>query len=344
MEGGARWPADHALSRQSRVSRGPGPRRRARDRASLRAPLRPHRSGGDGGLAGRCPGTAARRLARSQSVSKVMAHRASLHSMPDQRLGTGTTPPGSPIDQSSARQRLRILVLLPFTPRLDARHGGRAAAALVARLAERHDVALLCLRPVDGEPVDDMLRGRCELVEEVSLGGSVPWRRPRLLWALARGRPIEVSDSFHPQFAQRTRALARDWRPDVVHLELERMAQYLGALADQPAARVLVAHEPAGANAADLYRASRGIHPVRYLDQRAWRRFEPRALRTLDALVCYTERDRRILAAVAPGVRTTTIPLAADLPEQALDPLGSDPPNVLFVGGFGHPPNVNAAM
>jgi polysaccharide biosynthesis protein PslH len=256
-----------------------------------------------------------------------------------------TTPPGSPIDPSSARQRLRILVLLPFTPRLDAPHGGRVAAALIARLAERHDVALLCLRPVDGEPVDDMLRGRCGLVEEMSLGGSVPWRRPRRLWALARGRPIEISDSFHPQFAQRARALARDWRPDVVHLEMERMAQYLGALSDQPAARVLVAHEPAGANAADLYRASRGTdRVVRYLDQRAWRRFEPRALRTLDALVCYTERDRRILAAVASGVRTTTIPFAADLPEQALDPLGSDPPNVLFVGGFGHPPNVNAAV
>jgi glycosyltransferase involved in cell wall biosynthesis len=198
---------------------------------------------------------------------------------------------------------------------------------------------------VDGEPVDDVLRGRCELVEEVSLTGSGPWRRPRLLWALARGRPIEVVDSFHPHFAERTRTLAQEWRPDVVHLELERMAQYLGVLADQPAARVLVAVEPAGATAADLYRASRGTERVvRYLDHRAWRRFEPKALRALDALVCYTERDRRILAAVAPGVRTTTIPLAAELPAQALDPLGSEPPNVLFVGGFGHPPNVNAAV
>lgn len=249
----------------------------------------------------------------------------------------GPTPPAS---------RLRILVLLPFTPRLDARHGGRATAALLARLAERHDLTLLCLRAADHEPVDDVLRERCTLVEEVSLEEATgQWRGPRLMWGLLRGRPVEVVDSYHPAFTSRIRRIARDWGPEIVHLELERMAQYLDALTDDPAARVLVAVEAAGAKALDLYLASHGRERVlRYLDLRAWRRFEPAALRRLDALVCYTERDRRMLASIAPGLPARTIPLGVELPEEALDPVGSEPPSVVFVGGFGHPPNVEAAV
>jgi glycosyltransferase involved in cell wall biosynthesis len=256
-----------------------------------------------------------------------------------------TVPPESSPDRRSPARRLRILVLLPFAPRLDAPHGGRSTAALVARLAERHDVGLLCLRKPDEEPVDDLLRDRCDLVEEVMLEGvGARWRKPRLLWALAQGRPVEVADTFHPDFTRRARALVTDWRPNVLHLELERMAQYLDGL-DCRTARVLVAVEPAGATASDLYRSSRGMERlVRYLDLTAWRRFEPKALGCVEAIVCYTDRDRRLLSALAPDVLTRTIPLAVDLPEQASDPLGSKAPNILFIGGFGHPPNVDGAV
>ena len=256
------------------------------------------------------------------------------------------TRPESSIGRTAPDRRLRILVALPFTPRLDARHGGRASAALVARLAERHDLALLCLRAPDHEPVDDVLRERCAIVEELPVKGAAPWSRPtRLLWGLVQGRPIEVVDSHHPELTRRVRTIASDWQPEIVHLELERMAQYLGALPDDRAARVLVAVEAAGAKALDLYRASRGLQRVvRYLDLRAWRRFEPAALRALDALVCYTERDCRILAATVPGVAARTIPLGVEIPEEALDPRGSEPPSVVFVGGFGHPPNVDGAV
>ena len=45
--------------------------------------------------------------------------------------------------------RLRILVATPFAPRVDASHGGRVTASLLARLAERHQIALVCLRASD---------------------------------------------------------------------------------------------------------------------------------------------------------------------------------------------------
>jgi glycosyltransferase involved in cell wall biosynthesis len=39
-----------------------------------------------------------------------------------------------------------------------------------------------------------------------------------------------------------------------------------------------------------------------------------------------------------------TIPLCIDVPQSPLDPVGASPPAVLFVGGFGHLPNVDAAV
>ena len=66
--------------------------------------------------------------------------------------------------------RSRLLFLLPFVPRLDARHGGRTTAGLIARLAERHDAALICLRAPGEGSVDTVIRERCQLVEEVPAG------------------------------------------------------------------------------------------------------------------------------------------------------------------------------
>jgi glycosyltransferase involved in cell wall biosynthesis len=240
----------------------------------------------------------------------------------------------------------RLLFLLPFVPRLDARHGGRTTAGLIARLADRHDAALICLRAADEGSVDAAIRKRCELVEEVPANSLSPASRGiRLLWWLAMGHPIEVFDSSSRDFGERVRTVARDWRPDVIHLELERMAHYLDALAGAEASRVLVAMEAAGRTALDIKRAARGAQRiVRTLDLRAWRRYEPTALRQVDAVVCYTERDRQALRSIAPDVPIARIPLCLDVPHQPLDPLGASPPAVLFVGGYGHLPNVDAAV
>jgi glycosyltransferase involved in cell wall biosynthesis len=242
--------------------------------------------------------------------------------------------------------RRRILFLLPFAPRLDARHGGRTTAGVVARLAERHEAGVLCLRAPDEEPVDAVIRERCTFVEEVAAppAASGP-RAARVLFGLAGGRPIQVTDSASGDFTRRVRALAGEWPADVIHLELERMAQHLGAPAGEEAVRVLVATEAAGSAADEIARAARGPRRlVRALDARAWRLYEREALRRVDGVVCYTDRDRGKLAALAPGLPMETIPLVTELPQRALDPAGASPPEVLFVGGFGHPPNVDAAV
>src|SRR5215216_2950204 len=92
---------------------------------------------------------------------------------------------------SSARERRKVLVCVPFPPRLDARHGGKATAQLLHRLAERNDVALLCFRAPDAEGVDPAISDRCASVEEIPLPGVGRSFARNFVWALGllRGLP-----------------------------------------------------------------------------------------------------------------------------------------------------------
>jgi glycosyltransferase involved in cell wall biosynthesis len=243
-------------------------------------------------------------------------------------------------------RRLRLLFLLPFSPRRDARHGGKATAELVTRLAERHHAALVCLRAPDEDPPEPDLVDRLARLELIPAPGR-DWRRPlRLAGSLARGLPIEVADSWSADAARRIRELVRTWQPELVHAEMERMAPYLRALESSAAARMLVAHEPASHSALERFLVARGARrALRYLDLRAWRRLEQAFLPRLHALVVYTGRDRCILSEVAPGVPIETIPLRVGIPRRPLHPAGSpEEASLVFVGGFGHPPNVDAAL
>ena len=246
--------------------------------------------------------------------------------------------------------RLRVLVLLPFAPRFDSPHGGRATAEYLIRLARRHDVALLCLRE-PGEPqTEQALRDACAFVEETELSGhsgddsTGGVRRRRRLWGLVRGTPMQVSEWHSSVFERGARASVESFAPDILHVEPLAMAQYLDDV-DGVAPVVLVAHEPVAQTADEVYRASHGIDRVaRWLDRRAWRKFEQEAISRADAVVVLTERDRRALETAAAGTYIVPIPLGVEIPPEPLDPVGTPPPSVLFVGGYGHPPNVEAAL
>jgi polysaccharide biosynthesis protein PslH len=253
-----------------------------------------------------------------------------------------------PGDGGSSERR-RILVALPYTPRRNARHGGKAFLPLLLRLAERHRIALIHFRQPGEEPVDAALRERCDLVESVELAdpSAAPHRTTRaarVLTRLVTGTPVQVGDLESGEYAERLRRLAATWGPDVIQVELEAMAQYLDAVSDSSTPRVLVLHEPAGRTADEIQRTMRGPERlVRVLDARAWRAFERRVAGLADAVVVLTEADRHGAAGVAAGRPIHTIPLALELPPEPLDPLGTTPASIVFVAGFRHPPNVDAA-
>lgn len=218
------------------------------------------------------------------------------------------------------------------------------------RLAALHPVALLYLRRPEEPPIDEALRRRCALVQEVMLPGNAEsplQRRARDLraeLALFRGVPLWVSYTWSARFAKVLREMVAGWRPDIVQIEYHIMGQYLRALGRSRAPTVLRQHEPGAATARHRNSRRRGIgRLVSALDGVVWRRYEHDLMRRADAVVTFTSQDLATLRELAPSAPLVQIPLAIDLPDRAADPVGASPPQLLFIGSFIHPPNVAAA-
>jgi glycosyltransferase involved in cell wall biosynthesis len=230
-------------------------------------------------------------------------------------------------DEAAVSQHMKVLVLAPFPPRRDAPHGGsRWIAGLVRALARSHSVALVTLRGLGEDGVDESIRDVCDLVVEVerrtartSLANA--WRERQRFALAASGAPgWAVGFSVRALAGELARVVAA-WQPDVAHIESFVMAQYATALDPVP---VVVVDQDAADTSASMGR------------------FRARVLRDVDAVVALTERDHATLEALVPSTRIEQIPLAVDLPTTPLDPVGNGR-DVLFVGNFIHPPNVEAA-
>ncbi len=246
----------------------------------------------------------------------------------------------------TAPPRRRVLCLLPFPPDPDGKHGAaRMTGQLLHSLAGSHDIAALHLRAREEPPLDPALRDRLALVVQVDRpsleGGGSTLRALRRARGLLGGTPTWAMDWAVPEFARTVRDIAAEWRPDVIQAELHIMGQYLSDLT-QPT--VLVEHDPGAASAAGLAVWERGARSVgRRVDAAVWRQYEARVLMTADAVVAFTEADRSALSALAPAARVIRIAPGIAIPAQPSDPVGTDPPRVLFLGSFVHPPNVEAA-
>lgn len=253
--------------------------------------------------------------------------------------------PAETASTNPARRR-RILVCSPFPPRLDARHGGKATAQLLLQLAERNDIALLCLHEAGADRVDPAIAARCARVEEIQLAadGALA-RRVRWTWGLVRGLPPWAADCRSDAFATRLECLLEQWRPDVAEIHLQAMAQYVEPLRRRGLGKVLVDYDPASAWAEEMARTASGIRRVaRWIEVLAWRHYERTTRPRFDTIVVFAERDLADVAPTAGEARLLRIPLAVDVPAEPLDAIGAEPPTILFFGSFGHHPNVDASL
>jgi glycosyltransferase involved in cell wall biosynthesis len=224
-------------------------------------------------------------------------------------------------------------------------------AQLLAALTSRHSIALVYLRSPDEPPLDDIFYERCDLIEEVPrlwTGRSLAQRavrNGRIVASLLSLRPMWVTDWASEQYHERVRTLAQVWQPDIVQIEYHVMGQYLLALDGYKAPCILVEHEP-GVYAAPYLK---GLHPAfnrlaHSLDKIAWKRFELGVIRKVQAVVVFTERDRRAIEGFGLQTPIWRIPVGTMIPDQPLNPLGRPPLSLLFVGNFLHPPNIEAAL
>jgi glycosyltransferase involved in cell wall biosynthesis len=251
----------------------------------------------------------------------------------------------APRDTSRASAR-RVLVCTPFTPRLDARHGGKATSQLLLQLAERNDIALLCLRAPGEDAVDPAIADRCAVVEEVATqtNGFIP---RRLAWGagMLMGLPPWALDCRTPAYSAAFERLIDQWRPQVVEFHLQVMAQYVRRLKGRQLPTILIDYDPPSAWAEDMVRTTRGLTRLaRRAEATAWRRYERSTRPRFDAIAVFAERDLADVRPTAGKASLLTIPLAVDVPATPLSAAGADPPTILFVGAFAHYPNVDSAL
>lgn len=247
---------------------------------------------------------------------------------------------------------IRLLLVVPFSPRKDTRHGGRVVAQLLDRLVDRHHVALVYLRHPGTGPVDETLARRCQLVREVELTergdfGATWRRRLHVVMAPLTGYPAAVADLRERGFVRACLEVQRRWRPDVVQVEHDDLAHCGLALRRQggDAALVLTCHEPGALASEHQAQTTSGRQRLAHrINVIGWGRYWSRTLPAFDAVVTFTDSDRAVIERSVAGLRFATIGLGIDVPEEPLSPTGSGEPNVMFVGGYRHPPNTDAAL
>lgn len=249
--------------------------------------------------------------------------------------------------------QLRLLYLLPFAPRTDALHGGsRAMGQLLSKMSANHKVALLYLRSPDEPPLEKELEEKCELVEEVARPwgkseGLLFWiRNTRLIASLLfMLRPMWVTDWASNAFRKRVRQFIRRWPADIVFFEYHIMGQYLPEFKGTGLPKVLTIYEPGTRSAPYLKRLNPEINRlIDAVDKLAWRRYERSILGNFQALVVFTDGDRKIYHDMNSEIPIWKIPLGTIIPDHSLNPSGKPPLCLLFYGNFLHPPNIDAAV
>ena len=115
---------------------------------------------------------------------------------------------------------------------------------------------------------------------------------------MLRGLPPWATDCRSSEYAARLERLLDDWRPDVVEIHLQAMAQYVAAATASNVPRILVDYDPPSAWAQDVFAMTTGPRRLaRKVEVGAWRRYERATRPRFDAIVVFAERD---VAAVQP--------------------------------------------
>jgi glycosyltransferase involved in cell wall biosynthesis len=166
----------------------------------------------------------------------------------------------------------------------------------------------------------------------------------RIIVSLLLLRPVWVGDWFSSEFAKRALVLAEGFRPEIIQSELHVMGQYFSALRHLGAKRVLVEYESSARAALYLQNLPWVVRDlVQGIEKISWQQYEKNIYRQVDAIVAFTPADQKSISQTAGRIPIYIISPGTPITEYPLNPLGSSPPNLLFIGNFYHPPNADAA-
>ena len=219
----------------------------------------------------------------------------------------------------------RILIASPYMP-FPLAHGGAVRMFnLMRAAAPDFDQILVVFAHELAQPPKELLELFVEIVVVKRVGTHlIPFN----------SRPQVVEEFSSPAFSQALRQTVRKWQPGVVQLEFTQMAQYSKDCI--PAKTILVEHDIT----LDLYQQL--LHQNEDWESRLqwnmWVNFETTAWQEMDAIVVMSEKDLTTVG----SPKAVAIRNGVDLDRFRPSVEEPNPASLLFIGSFGHLPNVMA--
>jgi len=239
---------------------------------------------------------------------------------------------------------VRLMLIAPFLPAEDSRHGGaRLLFEMVRELGRRHEVGFVSFRgPGDSDEALRRVRERCAFLRTVPHDIYHADTRTRLghLFSPVPGWFLQTAS---PRMEPCIREAVETYAPDRVQLEFLVMAPYGRVVAHRHA--VLNIHEAFGR--AWVRKAREGGRlRVPYLLWDYWKlaRAEGRLIGGFRTVLTFSPDDRRYLLLKNPRASVRVWRPGVNVHRGAPAPAEREPggPRLLFVGSFRHEPNVDA--
>jgi glycosyltransferase involved in cell wall biosynthesis len=171
-------------------------------------------------------------------------------------------------------------------------------------------------------------------------------RRLRLASYWLCGRyPLRTLQFWEPEMQRLLDCLLAETPFDLVQVEDNAMGSY-SYRTQTPI--VLTEHEvrlPSPSDPYGRWKASRVQRVLNKAERRRWRRYQPAVWRRFDRIQVFTPRDAGAIQTMAPELasRVRVNPFGVELLVKA-DPSREEKDTAVFVGGFCHQPNVEAAL
>ena len=266
---------------------------------------------------------------------------------------------------------MKVMVISPYLPHARVGHGGGTAVRdLVTWLARDHQVLLAALQRPGEQGLEEEVtalapEGRLQVIPVPFLDNMARGRQRALLVgkrlsaagkAAVSGYPLYVTKYWSRPLRRRILDLVRDFQPDAIqieYLQLALLCRDLRRWRENSGRRqprlILNSHELGSLPRERRARQATSPWQRRLLlwEAAAWRRLQIDATDWADRTLCVTPGDHELFAAMG-GRNLITVPLGMDLENIPAD--WNDSPSMresseqfLFVGSFGHAPNVKAA-
>jgi polysaccharide biosynthesis protein PslH len=239
----------------------------------------------------------------------------------------------------------RILVVGPWLPYPPHRWGAAMRSYQILRhLASHHEVALVAYGGLAERVGADALKEFLTAVRVVEPPSQKGGKRRAQVASLLSPRSFEAASLRSAAMERAIAAETERFRPDIIFVEFSQMATVR-----LPAGPVVVVDEH---NVEfELHRRLARVEagPARkafnWIEYAKLRREEPRTWRRAAGCLVTSDRERRIVARLAPRTRVEVVPNGVDLDYfAALDGQEVLPDAIVFTGRMNYRPNADAAL